>query len=91
MRTAAYRSSACPGLVNTRNRRWRSRELPGRSRYKFAEIQPATGFREYEQKFAKLLEERTQGRVKVTVFAGGALGGEKDVLEACASARCTSA
>src|SRR4051812_38888600 len=50
--------------------------------FKFAEIQPAQGiYAKYEQKFAKLLEERTNGAVKVTVFAGGALGGEKDVLE----------
>ena len=50
--------------------------------FKFAEIQPAQGiYGKYEQKFAKLVEERTAGAVKVTVFAGGALGGEKDVLE----------
>src|SRR5450830_711615 len=40
--------------------------------FKFAEIQPAQGiYAKYEQKFAKLLEERTKGAVKVTVFAGG--------------------
>ena len=50
--------------------------------FKFAEIQPAQGiYAKYEQKFAKLMNERTAGAVKVTVFAGGALGGEKDVLE----------
>jgi tripartite ATP-independent transporter DctP family solute receptor len=50
--------------------------------FKFAEIQPAQGiYARYEQKFAKQVEERTKGTVKVAVFAGGALGGEKDVLE----------
>ena len=50
--------------------------------FKFAEIQPAQGiYARYEQKFAKLVEERTKGTIKVAVFAGGALGGEKDVLE----------
>ena len=50
--------------------------------FKFAEIQPAQGiYARYEQKFAKLVDERTKGAVKVAVFAGGALGGEKDVLE----------
>lgn len=50
--------------------------------FKFAEIQPTQGiYARYEQKFAKLVEERTKGAVKVSVFAGGALGGEKDVLE----------
>ncbi len=50
--------------------------------FKFAEIQPAQGiYARYEQKFGKLVEERTKGTVKVAVFAGGALGGEKDVLE----------
>lgn len=50
--------------------------------YKFAEIQPAQGiYAKFEQKFANLVAERTAGAVKVTVFAGGALGGEKDVLE----------
>lgn len=50
--------------------------------FKFAEIQPAQGiYARHEHRFAKLVEERSQGKVKVAVFAGGALGGEKDVLE----------
>jgi tripartite ATP-independent transporter DctP family solute receptor len=50
--------------------------------FKFAEVQPAQGiYARYEAKFAKLVEERTNGEVKVAVFAGGALGGEKDVME----------
>lgn len=50
--------------------------------FKFADVQPAQGiYARYEQKFAKLMEERTNGAVKIAVFAGGALGGEKDVLE----------
>ena len=50
--------------------------------FKFAEIQPVQGiYSRYEQKFGKLLEERTGGAVKIAVFAGGALGGEKDVME----------
>jgi tripartite ATP-independent transporter DctP family solute receptor len=50
--------------------------------FKFAEVQPAQGiYGRYEVKFAKLVEERTGGAVKVAVFAGGSLGGEKDVME----------
>jgi tripartite ATP-independent transporter DctP family solute receptor len=50
--------------------------------FKFAEIQPAQGiYARYEAKFGKLLEERTGGAVKIALFAGGALGGEKDVME----------
>jgi tripartite ATP-independent transporter DctP family solute receptor len=50
--------------------------------FKFAEIQPAQGiYARHEHRFAKLVEERSKGTVKVAVFAGGALGGEKDVLE----------
>lgn len=50
--------------------------------FKFAEIQPVNGiYAKYEGQFAKLLEERTGGAVKTSVFAGGALGGEKDILE----------
>lgn len=50
--------------------------------YKFADVQPANGiYARYEQKFAKLVDERTGGAVKVAVFPGGSLGGEKDVLE----------
>jgi tripartite ATP-independent transporter DctP family solute receptor len=49
---------------------------------KFAEIQPAQGiYGRYETKFGKLLEERTGGSLKIALFAGGALGGEKDVME----------
>jgi tripartite ATP-independent transporter DctP family solute receptor len=50
--------------------------------FKFAEVQPAQGiYARYETKFGKLLEERTGGAVKIALFAGGALGGEKDVME----------
>jgi tripartite ATP-independent transporter DctP family solute receptor len=50
--------------------------------FKFAEVQPAQGiYARYEAKFAKLIEERTNGEVKVAVFPGGSLGGEKDVME----------
>jgi tripartite ATP-independent transporter DctP family solute receptor len=50
--------------------------------FKFAEVQPAQGiYARYENKFAKLLEERTKGSVKVAIFPGGSLGGEKDVME----------
>src|SRR3979490_1022578 len=50
--------------------------------FKFADVQPAQGiYAKYEQKFVKLIEEGTNGAVKIAVFAGGALGGEKDVLE----------
>jgi tripartite ATP-independent transporter DctP family solute receptor len=50
--------------------------------FKFAEVQPAQGiYARYEEKFAKRVEERTKGTVKVAVFAGGSLGGEKDVME----------
>jgi tripartite ATP-independent transporter DctP family solute receptor len=50
--------------------------------FKFAEVQPAQGiYARYEAKFGKLLEERTGGAVKIALFAGGALGGEKDVME----------
>ncbi len=50
--------------------------------FKFAEVQPTQGiYARYEAKFGRLLEERTGGAVKVAVFAGGALGGEKDVME----------
>lgn len=49
---------------------------------KFAEVQPAQGiYGRYEKKFAKLVDERTHGAVKVEIFAGGSLGGEKDVME----------
>ena len=49
---------------------------------KFAEIQPVQGiYARYETQFGKLLEERTGGAVKIALFAGGALGGEKDVME----------
>mgnify|MGYP000373720382 CR=1 FL=1 len=30
---------------------------------------------------AKLLDERTQGRIKMEVYAGGQLGGEKETIE----------
>jgi tripartite ATP-independent transporter DctP family solute receptor len=62
---------------------WAQAKAPGQVlEFKFAEIQPAQGiYAKYEQKFAKLVEERTSGAVKINVFAGGALGGEKDVLE----------
>ena len=50
--------------------------------FKFADVQPAQGiYGRYEQKFAKLMDERTKGAVKISVFASGALGGEKDVME----------
>ncbi len=50
--------------------------------YKFADVQPAQGiYGRYEVKFGKLLAERTGGAVKIAVFGGGALGGEKDVME----------
>jgi tripartite ATP-independent transporter DctP family solute receptor len=50
--------------------------------FRFADVQAANGiYARYEAKFAKLLEERTGGGIKVAVFAGGSLGGEKDVLE----------
>jgi len=50
--------------------------------FKFADVQSAQGiYARYEAKFAKLLEERTGGAVKIALFAGGALGGEKDVME----------
>ncbi len=49
---------------------------------KFAEVQPADGiYGRYEKKFAKLIDEKTNGSVKVAIFAGGSLGGEKDVME----------
>jgi tripartite ATP-independent transporter DctP family solute receptor len=68
---------ACPGMA------WAQAKAPAQVlEFKFAEIQPAQGiYAKYEQKFAKLVEERTSGAVKINVFAGGALGGEKDVLE----------
>ncbi|HZK67589.1 MAG TPA: hypothetical protein VFD42_08635, partial [Chloroflexota bacterium] len=47
--------------------------------FKLADTQPAEGiYGRYEQKFAKLLEERSKGALKVAVFGGSALGGEKD-------------
>jgi tripartite ATP-independent transporter DctP family solute receptor len=50
--------------------------------YKFADVQPAQGiYGRYAVKFGKLLEERTGGAVKIAHFGGGALGGEKDVME----------
>ncbi len=50
--------------------------------FKFAEVQPAQGiYARYEEKFAKLVEERTKGSIKVAIFAGGSLGGEKDIME----------
>ena len=50
--------------------------------YKFADVQPAQGiYGRYEVKFGKLLAERTGGTVKIAHFGGGALGGEKDVME----------
>jgi len=50
--------------------------------FKLADTQPAEGiYGRYEQKFAKLLEERSKGALKVAVFGGSALGGEKDVME----------
>jgi tripartite ATP-independent transporter DctP family solute receptor len=50
--------------------------------FKFADVQSAQGiYARYEAKFAKLMEERTKGAVKIANFPGGALGGEKDVME----------
>lgn len=50
--------------------------------FKFAEVVPAASiYGRYEAKFGKLIEERTGGTVKIANFAGGALGGEKDVME----------
>ena len=83
MRTAAVSLLGMSGLGRYAQSAMAQSRAPGQVlEFKFAEIQPANGiYAKYEQKFAKLLAERTQGRVKVTVFAGGALGGEKDVLE----------
>lgn len=33
------------------------------------------------EKFAELVEEKTDGRYKIDVYAGGQLGGEKSILE----------
>ena len=50
--------------------------------FKFAEVVPAASiYGRYEAKFGKLIEERTGGMVKIANFAGGAMGGEKDVME----------
>lgn len=50
--------------------------------FKFAEVVPtASIYGRYEAKFSKLIEERTGGMVKIANFPGGALGGEKDVME----------
>jgi tripartite ATP-independent transporter DctP family solute receptor len=50
--------------------------------FRFADVQAANGiYARYEAKFGKLLEERTGGGIKIANFPGGALGGEKDVLE----------
>ncbi|HTU02244.1 MAG TPA: TRAP transporter substrate-binding protein DctP [Candidatus Sulfotelmatobacter sp.] len=83
LKASSLATAGVLGGVALSSRSARAASAPGPVlELKFAEIQPAQGiYARYETKFGKLLEERTGGAVKLALFAGGALGGEKDVME----------
>ena len=56
---------------------------PPKYQFRFGHVtQPAHSWHKTSLKFAELLEAKTQGRVKATVFPAGQLGGDREMFEA---------